>query len=64
VPATVLPRRAFATTQEVELFLNQARQYWMHERGMLLFPPLHQPAIDATIDRGGAVVYALCVTPV
>lgn len=29
VLATIIPRRAFATLQDAEMFLSQARQYWM-----------------------------------
>lgn len=35
VAATIIPRHAFSTPQEAEMFLQEARQHWMQGRGML-----------------------------
>lgn len=41
--AMVIPRRAFAAPQAAEMFLDQARQYWIHGRGI---PPATIPGIS------------------
>ena len=43
VMAVVIPRRAFAAPQDAETFLEQARQYWIHGRGI---PPATVPGIS------------------